>query len=92
MHMTCKRASLRAEGLLFLYGLESYPESSLQLHRRLDSLDTAGPKRPHLGVCPGPNIPLQEKGEATHSSILAWRIPWTEKPGLENFEHSFASM
>ena len=23
-----------------------------------------------------------EKGMATHSSILAWRIPWTEKPGL----------
>ena len=22
-----------------------------------------------------------EKGKATHSSILAWRIPWTEKPG-----------
>ena len=22
-----------------------------------------------------------EKGNATHSSILAWRIPWTEKPG-----------
>ena len=22
-----------------------------------------------------------EKGTATHSSILAWRIPWTEKPG-----------
>ena len=22
-----------------------------------------------------------EKGMATHSSILAWRIPWTEKPG-----------
>ena len=21
------------------------------------------------------------KGMATHSSILAWRIPWTEKPG-----------
>ena len=21
-----------------------------------------------------------EKGMATHSSILAWRIPWTEKP------------
>ena len=31
--------SLRAEGLLFLYGLESNPESSLQLHRRLDSLE-----------------------------------------------------
>ena len=22
-----------------------------------------------------------EKGVATHSSILAWRIPWTEEPG-----------
>ena len=25
-------------------------------------------------------IPLEE-GMATHSSILAWRIPWTEEPG-----------
>ena len=24
---------------------------------------------------------LLENGMATHSSILAWRIPWTEKPG-----------
>ena len=23
---------------------------------------------------------LLEKGRATHSSILAWRIPWTEEP------------
>ena len=22
-----------------------------------------------------------EKGMATHSSALAWRIPWTEEPG-----------
>ena len=22
-----------------------------------------------------------EQGMATHSSILAWRIPWTEEPG-----------
>ena len=22
-----------------------------------------------------------EKGMATHTSILAWRIPWTEEPG-----------
>ena len=22
-----------------------------------------------------------KKGMATHSSILAWRIPWTEEPG-----------
>ena len=24
---------------------------------------------------------LLGKGMATHSSILAWKIPWTEKPG-----------
>ena len=23
----------------------------------------------------------REKGMATHSSILAWEIPWTEEPG-----------
>ena len=26
-----------------------------------------------------------EKGMATHSSILAWRIPWTEEPGRLRF-------
>ena len=29
---------------------------------------------------PGQEDPL-EKEMATHSSILAWRIPWTEEPG-----------
>ena len=29
---------------------------------------------------PGQEDPL-EKGMATHSSTLAWRIPWTEEPG-----------
>ena len=34
-----------------------------------------------------------EKAMATHSSILAWRIPWTEEPdrlqskGLQRVEH-----
>ena len=28
----------------------------------------------------GQEDPL-EKAMATHSSILAWRIPWTEEPG-----------
>ena len=26
-----------------------------------------------------------EKGMAIHSSILAWRIPWTEEPGRLQF-------
>ena len=29
---------------------------------------------------PGSEDPLEE-GMATHSIILAWRIPWTEEPG-----------
>ena len=28
----------------------------------------------------GQEDPL-EKGMATHSSILTWKIPWTEEPG-----------
>ena len=32
----------------------------------------------------GQEDPLEE-GTATHSSILAWRIPWTEEPvGLQS--------
>ena len=26
-------------------------------------------------------LPTMEKEMATHSSILAWKIPWTEEPG-----------
>ena len=33
-----------------------------------------------LGSNPGRGDPL-DKGMATHSSILAWRILWTEEPG-----------
>ena len=29
---------------------------------------------PGLGRCPG-------EGNGTYSSIIAWRIPWTEEPG-----------
>ena len=33
-----------------------------------------------LGLIPGLGGSLEE-GMATHSSILAWRTPWTEEPG-----------
>ena len=33
-----------------------------------------------LGSIPGWEDPL-EKEMATHCSVLAWRIPWTEEPG-----------
>ena len=32
----------------------------------------------------GREDPLQ-RGIATHSSVLAWRIPWTEEPGRLQF-------
>ena len=49
------------------------------------------------GLIPGWEDPLQE-GKATHSSILAWRIPQTEEPGgLQSLElhrdgHNWSSL
>ena len=34
----------------------------------------------NTGSIPGSGRSL-EKGMATHSSVLAWEIPWTEEPG-----------
>ena len=48
------------------------------------------------GFILGQENPL-EKGTATHSSIFAWRIPWTEKPGriqpmgLQRVGHEWAT-
>ena len=49
-----------------------------------------------LGSIPGKKD-LLEKGMATHSSILAWRIPWTKEPGglqfmgLQRVGHDWAT-
>ena len=49
-----------------------------------------------VGLIPGWGRALQE-GMATHSSILAWRIPWTEEPdglqsmGSHRVEHDCAT-
>ena len=49
-----------------------------------------------LGSTLGQEDPL-EKGMATHSSILTWRIPWTEEPGglqstgLQRVRHNSAT-
>ena len=40
----------------------------------------------------GQEDPLEE-GVAAHSSILAWRIPWTEEPGgLQSMGHKESDM
>ena len=46
--------------------LEGFPGGSAMQETQVRSLDGEDPL---------------EKGMATHSSILAWRIPWTEEPG-----------
>ena len=39
------------------------------------------PAMQETGVKPLGREDSLEEGMATHSSILAWRIPWTEEPG-----------
>ena len=36
----------------------------------------------------GREDPLEE-GLAAHSSVLAWRVPWTEEPGELRSTHTF---
>ena len=56
----------------------------------------AGDKR-DTGLIPG-SEDLLEKGMVTNSSILAWRIPWTEEPGrlqsigLQRVEHAWSDL
>ena len=45
-------------------------------HPRKESACSTGNKRGGFHL----DYPL-EKEMATHSNILAWRIPWTEEPG-----------
>ena len=39
------------------------------------------PAKQQTGIQPLGREDPMEKEMATHSSILAWRIPWTEEPG-----------
>ena len=55
-----------------LFGVQNL-RVELRVIRSKESACNAG----NLGFIPGQEDPL-EKGMATHSCILAWRIPWTE--------------
>ena len=58
--------------LLCLLSLRGFPHSSVGKESACNARD--------LGLIPG-LVRSLEKGVATHSSILAWRIPWTGQPG-----------
>ena len=69
------------------YGPWGHKESDMtELLTLWASQDGAGVKNPPAGDIEtqvrslGQEDPLEE-GRATHSRILAWRIPWTEEPG-----------
>ena len=72
--------------LMSFPGGASGKESTCQCRRRRD-----------VDSIPGSEDPLEE-GMATHSSILAWRIPWTEEPGglqsmgLQRTEHNCSDL
>ena len=63
-----------AVGDLYLYEVQECGKTVVQVVKTL-------PAMPETWVQSlGQEDPL-EKGMATHSSILSWRIPWTEEPG-----------
>ena len=62
-------------GERFVEGLPDR-EASLEAQTVKTPPAAQGTQVPSLGW----EDPLEE-GMATHSSILAWRIPWTEEPG-----------
>ena len=60
-----------SSGIAGLYGSYVFPGGSQVKASASNARD--------LSSIPGQEDPL-EKEMVTHSSILAWRIPWTEKP------------
>ena len=65
-----------------LWRQEGFPDDSvgMNLPARQEAQETGIPSL-------GQEDPLEED-IATHSSILVWRIPWTEEPGRVQFTRS----
>ena len=60
-----------------VYAVGCVPDSLIDKSMK-DLMQKASKSKPMFAL--GREDPL-EKGMATHSSILVWRIPWTEEPG-----------
>ena len=69
-------ADLKCLPILFALIQSSHVHALEIISRIISSACNAGPRVRSLGR----EDPL-EKELATHSSILAWRIPWAERPG-----------
>ena len=62
--------------MICLTGVQSFPGSSVVLKKKKKSPVNVG----DTGSILGQEDPLEKEME-THSSTLAWEIPWTEEPG-----------
>ena len=58
-----------------IFSVLGFPGGSSGEERACNAGDSGEP-----GLSLGWDDPLEEE-MAAHSSVLAWRIPWTEKPG-----------
>ena len=69
------KASILWHSAFFMVQLSHlHPSLVAQMVKSLPAIEEARVQSP------GQEDPI-EKGMATHSSILAWRIPWIEEPG-----------
>ena len=77
-------------GHLFIYIAIKQASLGAQTEKNLPSMQADAGLSPGSGRSPG-------EGIATHSSILDWRIPWTEEPGrpqsmrLQRVRHDWAT-
>ena len=75
IRITCGMGQISVHAL-YIYSYQLYSQEALVVKKPPAN---AGDLR-DAGSIPGREDPLEE-GMATHSSIFAWRIPWTEEPG-----------
>ena len=71
----CRCQNILANTLLWSLTSSGFSDGSVGKEFARSAGDRADP-----GSIPGREDPL-EKGTETHSSLLAWEIPWTEEPG-----------
>ena len=62
-------SAVQHKSVIIIYGGTSGKEPAYQCRRHNMQIGSLGGEDP------------LEEGVATHTSILAWRIPWTEEPG-----------
>ena len=78
-HKVTKRLSLQLQHQSLKYFQGSNPHLLWLLYLQSGSLPLEKPGKPNISL--NQEDP-PEDGMATHSSILAWGMPWTEEPGV----------